>query len=314
MMLRPYQERVVAKAAAALEKHGNTLVVSPTGSGKTIILSALARRVAPKKTLILQHRDELVSQNMEKFLKINPKSWPSLYTADSKSWGGSAIFAMVQTLARHTQTIPSIDLLIVDEAHHSVASSYRKIIDAVLAGNPSCKVAGFTATPERSDKKGLLSIFSNVADQITIRELIDLGFLVPPRSFVVDVGTQNELSKVRRLASDYDMDEVEKVMNKTVINNEVVRNWREKAEDRRTIVFCSTVAHAEAMEAAFTAEGIAAATVTGDTPDKERKDIIKRLRAGAVQVICNVAVFTEGFDEPMVSCIVLLRHCSYKSP
>lgn len=313
MMLRPYQERVVVKAAAALEKHGNTLVVSPTGSGKTIILSALARRVAPKKALILQHREELVGQNMEKYLKINPKSWPSLYTADSKSWGGNAIFAMVQTLARHTRTIPSVDLLIIDEAHHSAASSYRKIISAVLEENPACKVAGFTATPERSDKKGLLSIFSNVADQITIKELIDLGFLVPPRSFVVDVGTQGELSKVRRLASDYDMDEVERIMNKRVINQEIVRNWKENAGDRRTIVFCSTVAHAEAVEAEFKAEGVAAATVTGDTPDGERKAIIKRLRSGAVQVICNVAVFTEGFDEPMVSCVVLLRPCSHKS-
>lgn len=313
MILRSYQERVVAKAAAALDKHGNTLVVSPTGSGKTIILSALARKVAPKKALILQHRDELVTQNMEKYLKINPKSWPSLYTAGAKSWGGNAIFAMVQTLARHTATIPELDLLIIDEAHHSAANSYRRIIDAVLEANPACKVAGFTATPERGDKKGLLSVFSNVADQVTIKELIDHGHLVPPRSYVVDVGTQNELSKVRRLASDYDMEEVEKVMNKTIINNEVVRNWKEKACDRRTIVFCSTIAHAEGVEAAFRAEGIASATVTGDTPDGERKALIKKLKNGSIQVLCNVSVFTEGFDEPLVSAVVLLRPCSHKS-
>lgn len=313
MILRNYQERVVAKADAALKKHGNTLVVSPTGSGKTIILSALARKVSPKKALILQHRDELVAQNMEKYLKINPQSWPSLFTADRKSWGGNAIFAMVQTLVRHTQTIPKLDLLIVDEAHHSAANSYRKIIDAVRTENPDCLIAGFTATPERADKKGLLSVFTNVADQVTIKELIDHGHLVPPRSFVVDVGTQNELSKVRRLASDYDMDEVEKIMNKQIINQEIVRNWKEKAGDRRTIVFCSTIAHAEGVMESFKAEGVSVAMVTGNTSDGERKALIKQFKSGLIQVLCNVAVFTEGFDEPLVSCVVLLRPCSHKS-
>jgi superfamily II DNA or RNA helicase len=313
MILRGYQERVIAKADAALKKHGNTLVVSPTGSGKTIMLSALARKVDPKKALILQHRSELVQQNMSKYLKINPNSWPSLYTAGQKSWGGNAIFAMVQTLARHTNTIPPLDLLIIDEAHHTAANSYRKIVDAVRKENPECKIAGFTATPERQDKKGLLSVFSNVADQITLKELIDQGFLVPPRSYVVDVGTQNELSKVRRLASDYDMDEVEKIMNKRIINQEVVRNWKEKAGDRRTIVFCSTIAHAEDVMAAFKEASVSVGMVTGETPDGERKALIKQLKNGALQVLCNVAVFTEGFDEPLVSSIVLLRPCSHKS-
>lgn len=313
MILRSYQERVVSKAAAALKKHGNTLVIAPTGAGKTIMLGALARETKPKKALILQHRDELVQQNMNKYLQINPKSWPSLYTADSKSWGGNSIFAMVQTLARHTGTIPPLDLLIVDEAHHTAANSYRKIIDAVRSANPNCMIAGFTATPERQDKKGLLSVFTNVADQITLKELIDQGFLVPPRSYVVDVGTQNELSNVRRLASDYDMDEVEKIMNKRIINNEVVRNWKEKAGDRRTIVFCSTIAHAEDVAEAFRAEGVSVGVVTGSTPDGERKALIKQLKAGAIQVLCNIGVFVEGFDEPLVSAVVLLRPCSHKS-
>lgn len=315
MILRGYQERVVNNMAAALHKHGNSLAIAPTGAGKTVILSALARHMKPRKVLVLQHRDHLVEQNMTKFLRINPASYPSFYTAASKSWKGNAIFAMVQTLSRqrHLETIPSLDLLIIDEAHHSAANSYKKIIGAVRAQNPACKVAGFTATPERSDNKGLLSTFSNVADQITIKELIDLGFLVPPQSFVVDVGTQEELSQVRRLAHDYDMEEVSKVMNKKIINQEVVRNWKEKAGNRRTLVFCSTVAHAEDVAATFKQEGIKTAVVTGDTPKGERRAIIKQLQTGAIQVLCNVAVFTEGFDEPMVSCVVLLRPCSHKS-
>lgn len=279
------------------------------------MLSALARHMKPKKALILQHRDELVEQNMTKYLRINPASYPSFYTAANKSWKGNAVFAMVQTLSRqqHLDTIPPLDLLIIDEAHHSAANSYKKIIQAVRAQNPTCKVAGFTATPERSDNKGLLGTFTNVADQITIKELIDLGFLVPPQSFVVDVGTQEELSHVRRLAYDYDMEEVSKVMNKKIINQEVVRNWKEKAGNRRTLVFCSTIEHAENVAETFRQAGIKTAIVTGNTPDGERKAIIRRLRSGEIQVLCNVAVFTEGFDEPMISCVVLLRPCSHKS-
>lgn len=313
MILRAYQERVVSRASSALDAHGNTLVISPTGSGKTVIMSALAARRKPKKALILQHRDELVTQNMNKYLQINPGVWPSLFTADAKSWNGSATFAMVQTLARHVQTIPELDLCIVDEAHHSAAATYRKIIDAVLAKNPQCKIAGFTATPERSDKKGLMGVFNNVADQVTIKELIDLGFLVPPRALVVDVGAQDDLSKVRKLAFDFDMEQVEKIMDTKIINDEVVRHWKAQAADRKTIVFCSTIAHAEDVAAAFSREGIAAAVVTGETQDTKRKTIIRQFKAGIVQVICNVAVFTEGFDEPLLSCVILLRPCSHKS-
>ena len=289
------------------------MVIAPTGSGKTIMLSALARAVKPRKALILQHRDELVDQNLKKYMAINPKSFPSLYTAGAKSWVGNAVFAMVQTLVRHVDTIPALDLLIVDEAHHTAAASYRKIIDAVRTQNPACKIAGFTATPERADKKGLLGTFSNVADQITIKELIDLGFLVPPRAHVVDVGTQEQLFGVRRLAFDFDMDEVARIMNKTIINQEIVRHWKEQAGDRRTLIFCSTIAHAEDVVATFQREGVAAALVTGETPSGERRSLIRQFRSGTVQVICNVGVFTEGFDEPLVSCVVLLRPCSHKS-
>ncbi|MFP5213956.1 MAG: DEAD/DEAH box helicase, partial [Acidobacteriota bacterium] len=247
MIPRPYQRRLVSRAKKALEAEGNTLAIAPTGAGKTIMLSMLAGEMQPAKTLVLQHRDELVSQNLTKFQKVNPGLSVSLFTASTKSWRGKAIFGMVQTLSRGSNLdgIPRLDLMIVDEAHHVAASSYRKIIDAVRAVNPSCMIAGFTATPARGDGRGLREVFSNVADQITIRELIDKGFLVHPRAFVIDAhGVREGLSKVRRLANDFDMAEVETVMNRKIVNDEVVKQWKEKGEDRRTIVFCSTVAHA----------------------------------------------------------------------
>lgn len=316
MIPRPYQKRAVDKMVYALKEHGNSLAVAPTGAGKTIMLSMVAGDMQPAKTLILQHRDELVAQNLTKFKKVNPEIPVSLYTADHKSWNGRATFGMVQTLARskNLNTIPKLDLLVVDEAHHCAATSYKNIIGRVKDRNPECMIAGFTATPNRGDRKGLRGIFSNVADQITIKELIDRGFLVPPRAYVVDIaGVQEGLSKVRKTRDDFDMTEVEAVMNLKVINEEIVKHWKERAGDRKTIVFCSTIKHAQDVLKTFREAGVSAEMVTGDTPAHERAAMIRRLDCGETQVMVNVAVLTEGFDSPTISCVVLLRPCSYKS-
>ena len=117
MILRPYQQRAVNRGKKALTKKGNTILVAPTGAGKTIMLSALVGAVKPGKALILQHRDELVSQNMTKFLRVNPGSTVSTFNATGKSWHGSAVFAMVQTLCRdqNLKTLPKIDLAIISQ-------------------------------------------------------------------------------------------------------------------------------------------------------------------------------------------------------
>ena len=316
MILRPYQQRAVNRGKKALVKSGNTILVAPTGSGKTIMLSALIGAVNPRKALVLQHRDELVSQNMTKFLKVNPGSTVSTFNASQKSWRGQAVFAMVQTLCRdqNLKTLPKIDLTIIDEAHHVAANTYRKIIQAVKDINPKCKIAGFTATPMRSDKKGLRAVFDNCADKITIRELIDLGFLVTPKAFVIDIeGVRDELSQVRKLASDFDPGEVEKVLNKRVINDEVVKNWKEKAGDRKTIVFCSTIKHAQDVCKNFRANDVTARIVTGEMAMEKRRARLRRFTRGDIQVIVNVGVLVEGFDDPTVSAVVLLRPCSFKS-
>ena len=317
MLLRPYQEVAINDAADALDKHGNTLVVAPTGAGKTIMLSALVgkRRSVSKDVLILQHRDELVSQNSTKFQRVNPELSASYVNASQKDWGGDAVFAMVQTLSRHNnlEQMPRVDLIVVDEAHHTVADTYQRIINAAKKANEGVQVVGFTATPNRGDKKGLRDVFTNCSHQIEIATLIREGFLVPPKTFVVDVGVQDELRDVRKTASDFDMADVEKIMNRRAINKRVVDEWLDKAGDRKTIVFCSTIRHAEDVCEEFVKQGVIAHVVTGNTPSDEREEILHDLAHGETQVVVNVAVLTEGFDAPPVSCVVLTRPCSYKS-
>jgi len=152
-----------------------------------------------------------------------------------------------------------------------------------------------------------------VADQITLGEMIAEGQLVRPRTFVIDIGVQEELRQVRRLADEYDMDQVASIMDHRPITAEILRHWKEKAGDRRTVVFCSTVAHAEHVTQAFREGGVSAELVTGETPDAERAAIFARLDRGDTQVLVNVAVATEGWDCPPISCVALLRPCSYKS-
>lgn len=302
----------------AIHEHGNTLAVASTGFGKTYALSAVVGRMlagSDGKACILAHRDELTRQNVVKFAKVNPGISTSVVDARGKSWRGRATFAMVPTLARESNlgAMPPLDLLVIDEAHHAAAASYRRIIDTARERNPDCHLYGVTATPNRGDRKALRPIFSNVADQVRLGELIQSGHLVPPRTFVIDVGTQEALKNVRKTVDDFDMNEVSKIMNKAPVTDAVIKHWKEKASDRKTVVFCSTVDHARNVTEAFTAADVETVMIYGDLADGERKAALSRFEKGTAKVVVNVAVLTEGWDHQPTSCVVLLRPSSYKS-
>ena len=317
MMLRPRQKLFVERSLRALDQHGNTLGVAPTGAGKTIMLSsAVGEHIGSGsgKAAVLAHRDELTAQNLAKFRRVNPGISTSVVDSGQKSWGGQVTFAMVPTLTRQANldAMPALDLLVIDEAHHAVAESYRRVIDHALHRNPMCRIYGVTATPNRGDRKGLRDVFSNVADQIRLGELIASGHLVPPRTFIIDVGVQDQLSAIRRTGDDFDMGEVARVMDTVPVTDAVVKHWQEKAGGRQTVAFCSTVAHAEHVAAAFNAAGVPTVMVTGDMPDGERRSVLAAYAWGEARIVVNVAVLTEGWDHPPTSCVILLRPSSFK--
>ena len=319
MMLRPRQRLFVERSLAALDKHGNTLGIAPTGGGKTVMLSAaVGEHLAGgrgSKAAVLAHRDELTLQNHAKFRRVIPGITTSVVDAGRKSWAGQVTFAMVQTLTRDANLdgMPRLDLLVIDEAHRASAKSYRRIIDRALEQNPDCRIYGVTATPNRGDKIGLRGVFSNVADQIRLGELIAAGHLVAPRTFVVDVGVRDELRNVRRSGDDFDMNGVARVMDTVPVTDAVVKHWKEKAGDRQTVAFCSTIAHAENVAAAFNAADVPTVVVTGDMGEAERRAALAAYTSGEARVIVNVAVLIEGWDHPPTSCVVLLRPSSYKA-
>jgi len=316
MILRPYQKIAVSDACTALDKHKNTLVVAPTGAGKTIMLSALVgeRHKKGKRVLVIQHRDELVAQNKEKFEKVNPYITTSIVNGTVKHWDGDAVFSMIQTMSRdrNLRDRPLFDMVVIDEGHHAAAPTYTKVINAVREDNDDAEIVGFTATPNRGDGKGLRSIFNNCAHQIELATLIREGFLVRPKSYIIDLGVGDQLDRVTKRGKEYDMEEVAAIMDRQVINDRIVSEWEDKAGDRKTVVFCSTVAHAEHVCDAFVSAGIRADYVTGETDKQKRAEMLYNLEFGDLQVIVNVAVLTEGFDAPPVSCIILTRPCSQK--
>lgn len=317
MILRPRQVEFVRRVTDALRTRNNTLGVAPTGAGKTVMLSAVGRDAladGAERILVLQHRDELVSQNRKEFHKVTANAWATgVVDGSEKNFRRPVTFAMVPTLARNLDMMPPVDLMEIDEGHHAAAQSYLNIIERQRELNPDVKIFGVTATPNRGDKKGLIKVFDNCADQITLTELIAAGNLVPPRTFVVDIGVQEELRNVRKSLADFDMTEVAKVMDKTIHNEKIIEKWREHAGNRQTVVFCSTVEHAEHVTEAFRAAGVSACMVEGSMSKRDRRDALKAFDAGKFQVVVNVAVLTEGWDCQPVGCVVLLRPSSFKS-
>lgn len=300
---------------SALHEGNNTLGVAPTGFGKTIVISAVAGRLNGPG-LILQHRDELVGQNARAFLRVNPGTDIALFNAERKRWSPKGCtFGMIQSVARGIEkgSAPRLNYLMIDEAHHATSDTYLRVLSALRSVNPDLKVAGVTATPARGDKRGLGAVFSGVCDAVTLRELIESGHLVKPRTFVVDVGVKEALEGVRKLASDFDMAAVAEIMDHSPVNDRVVAEWKRVAGDRRTVIFAANLAHAKHVTEAFQAAGVAAVCVDGTMGTAERARALAAFDRGEFQVVVNVAVLTEGWDCQPVSCVVLLRPSSHRS-
>ncbi len=317
IILRSRQETFVKKSVTALNKHKNTLAVANTGFGKTIAMAAITGQVIKKKkkALMMAHRDELTRQNSEKFKLVNPDTTISLFNADQKSFLGQTVFSMVQTLSMEKNLVKMtpVDLLAIDEAHHSASDTYQRVIGRAIELNNKVKILGVTATPERSDNKGLRKTFSNVADVVTITEMIHAGHLVPPRALVIDIGTQAQLKNVKKTAADYDQAEVEAIQNTKFNNDQIVAKWLELASDRPTVIFSSTIDHAEDVAEAFQNGGVDARAVHSKMGKKKRRETLAAFDQGEFPVMVNPAVLTEGWDCQICSCIILLRVSSHKS-
>ena len=196
--------------------------------------------------------------------------------------------------------MPQADLVIVDEAHHAPADTYRR----VLAKYPDAIVIGLSATPCRKDGRGLGNLFEVLIECPQIAELIDGKYLVPT---IIYAPTTPDLRGVRTQAGDYVESQLAERMDKAELIGDIVTHWHRHAERRRTVVFATNVAHSIHLRDEFVKSGVKAEHLDGSTPTEDRDAILRRLANGDTEVICNCAILCEGWDSPEVSCLVLGR-------
>lgn len=337
--LRAYQVDALTRVEAA-EARGvrRQLGVAATGLGKTIMFCALAQRRGGR-TLILAHRDELVNQAVEKVREVWPGVDVGIVKGTEDNVRAQVVVASVQTLARSSRMerltgawsgssllndpVDPFDLVVVDEAHHAAADSYRRILDALRAGAPAEPIPDFpefdvdgappgplllgvTATPDRGDGHGLDDLFDEISFSYDILWGIRSGYLADIRGLAVKVENLN-LASVKVSRGDYQAGAAGQALEDANAPELIAKAIQEQAAGRRTLVFTPTVATASLVVEAVQHRGINAAWVSGETPIDDRRRILRDFESGAIDVVANCMVLTEGYDNPRVDCIVVAR-------
>lgn len=307
-MLRPYQAKAVDDLRRSLGRGcRRPLMVSPTGSGKTHIAVAIIHGATEKgkHVLFLAPRRELIYQASER-LTAHGIGHGVIMAGEPPSLFDRVQVASMDTLysrgVRNERIfMPKADVVIVDEAHLSIAPTRREVIESY----PDSVIVGLTATPARGDGKGLGEIYDDLVQTCTIRELTEMGFLAPVRYFAPSKPDLDGL-KLNR-GGDYHEKALGKRMDQPQIVGDIVHNWFRLANDKRTVVFCVTRSHSRHVCEEFLARGINADHLDGETPLEERNAILERIATGETQVLCNVFVATYGLDIPALECAVLAR-------
>jgi DNA repair protein RadD len=307
--LRPYQEKALAELDAAFAAgRRSPLLVGPTGSGKTVIAAELIRRAvaAGEQALFLAPRRELIAQTSEKLEAVGVPHGVILAGADERDGLGAPVHVasvdtvLARVLRRGTLVLPAYDVVIVDEAHLSIT----EVRVGLLERWPAARRIGLTATPTRRDGKALGVLYDVLLEPATTAELVAQGYLAPARYWS---WPPPDLGGVEITAGDYNLGQLERVVNRAPLLADVVTTWMQRASDRRTVVYGVSIAHAVALAEAFRRIGVAAEHVDAKTPAPERAATFARFRAGTTQVLTNCFLAALGFDLPALSCIVLAR-------
>src|SRR2546426_7039412 len=313
--LRPYQREALTAVRNAYKAGKRRVIVSlPTGTGKTVVFAHFPRVLQMKKRLlVLAHREELVLQARNKFRSIDPELKADIEQASARaSADAKVVIASVPTLARNAARLSRLrpdefSIVAVDEAHHAVAPSYRRIFDhfGLLEPGVSRYLIGFTATPRRGDKQGLGEVFEEVCYARDMREMIACRYLCPITGWRIDTDLSLDNVKVRH--GDFVESQLARVVNTPLRNTLLVKAYRDFAAGRRAIIFCVDVAHAQDVHRAFDEAGIRAAPVWGELSRDERRNVLAQFSAGKIDVVTNCNLLTEGFDEPRVDCVIMAR-------
>jgi DNA repair protein RadD len=304
--LRPYQRDVIAEFDRTREHKRRIILVAPTGAGKTVIGADIIRSYVrrAKSVLVLAHRREIIAQTSGK-LRAAEVSHGIIQAGFHGRPLELVQVASIQTLwaraiHRGTMDLPPVDLLVVDECHHTPAGTYRKIIDAY----PNATLLGLTATPCRGDGRGLGGIFETIIECPQVAQLIEQGHLVRTRVYAP---VDPDLRGVKVQAGDYVETQLAERMDRPKLIGDIVTHWHKFSERRKTVAFACSVAHSIHIRDEFVKSGVRAEHIDGATPKAERDASLERLANGEIELVSNCMVLTEGWDLPAVGCCILAR-------
>lgn len=303
MRLYDYQQDCVDAIYDALRQHKNTMVQSPTGSGKTVIFNHIATDFAQsgKRVLIIADRKELIQQTSLRLWKDNEMRSGIIMSGVEPMRFLPIQVASIQTLNR--RSYPEADLVIIDEARASTANSYKGIFEYYQ----DAKIIGFDATPIRTSGQGFDHLYTHLIHGLSIKELEQMGKLVPARPFINPID-RHELAKVKvKSTGDYSESELEAFMEANHINADLVESYRKYADGRKVIIFAINIEHSKKIERYYNDAGIKCRHVDGTMDAGTRDAIIRQFRNGDIRALVNVGIATYGFDEKTIDCVQLAR-------
>lgn len=301
MNLRAYQHKALTEIEGGFGDFDRQLGILPTGGGKTILFSKLAAARQPARTLILAHREELITQAVDKLHTSTGIEAQVEMGEDRASLDAPVVFASVQTLMRERRRErwprDHFGLVVVDEAHHTLADSYLSTLGHF---HDHAQVLGVTATPDRGDKKNLGRYYQNIACEVTLLDLIQQGWLSPIR--VKTVPLEVDLRGVRSSHGDYSADDLGHALEPYL---ERIADVLVEHRHRKTIVFLPLIKVSQQFAELCRERGLAAEHVDGQSA--ERAATLDRFRRDETRILTNAMLLTEGYDEPSIDCVVCLR-------
>lgn len=305
MELRPYQETARQKVQEEWEEgKKRTLLVLPTGTGKTIVFSKIIEDRVKKgeRVLVIAHRGELLEQASDKLYKST-----GLKTATEKAEQTSlgsfyrVVVGSVQTLQREkrlNQFPPEyFDTIVIDEAHHAISDGYQRVLQHFESAN----VLGVTATPDRGDMRNLGSYFESLAYEYSLPEAIKSGYLSPIKALTIPL--KIDLSNVKQQAGDFSTKDLGTALDPYL--EQIAEEMKKQCFNRKTVVFLPLVKTSQKFRDILNQHGFKAAEVNGESTDREQ--VLKDYEEGKYNVLCNSMLLTEGWDCPSVDCVIVLR-------
>lgn len=301
MKLRPYQEKMIADSRRAVPVFQRVLLQGPTGCGKTAITVFMMKTAAEKgkRSMFIVHQNELLKQTSRALWE--QKLEHGLIASGKRMSNLPAQVASVQTLVRRLDKVNPPDLIIIDECHRSAAETYRKVLEAF----PLAVVIGLTATPQRTDGKGLSDIYNTIVQGPSVRQLIKAGFLCRYEIFAPPSAV--DMSNVKRSMGDYDKVELERALDKPTITGDAVATYKQHCTGRRCVVMCVSIKHAQHVTDSYNAAGVKAEMIEGTMTDAQRDGVLARVKSGETLVVCNVQLLIEGVDIPAIEVVQWLR-------